>query len=355
MVSAIMDLKNNKRRQQDTMYMEKTAKLRKFLGRIKSTAATSSSGKTTSESSLRISFQDVLNAETKGRWWKVGASWVGNQYRFTDNADRVGNEGGGDNSENKGTKGNSGIVGQKDAEQDEALLRLASKYRMNTDQKRAIFCIIMGCADCEDAFEKLCRGGMLQNRSERDTVRVLMECCGNEKSYNKFYSHLASKICDFQPQCRFSFQLAFWDAFKQFDTMSLRKAANLAKLLFHLVAVHQVLKLTSVIKVIDMSSTEEMEENALIFLTICLTSILEYADDPLLIQNLLASHHPSSKKSVGDEIGLQDDQEGAQASLLVFLLETLKSSPKNKKGSKFRKNYKAAVKALDTDRIENMF
>jgi nucleolar MIF4G domain-containing protein 1 len=343
MISAIMDLKNNRRSKQDTVYTEKAAKLRKVLGRIKSTAAASNKAKTSSESSLRISLQDILNADTKGRWWKVGASWVGNQYRFTEGED------GEETPETKiGKKESRG----KESEHDEKLLRLASKLRMNTDRKRAIFCIIMGGTDCEDAFEKLCRSSFLQNRTERDTVRVLMECCGNEKSFNKFYGHLASRICEFQPQCKFSFQLAYWDMYKQFDTMDTRKAANLAKLLFHLVAIDQALKPLTAIKTIDMSD-DEVDETALVFLTIFLSSIFDHFDDPLQVHAMFASHH--TKKGDTDETEEEEAEEGNQAGLLVFLLETLKASPKNKKGSKFRKNFKAAVKALDTDGLENMF
>jgi nucleolar MIF4G domain-containing protein 1 len=340
MVSAIMDLKNNRRSKQETVYTEKATKLRKVLGRIKSTAATSNKGKT-AESSLRISLQDILNAETKGRWWKVGASWVGNQYRFTDGED------GEKPSETKDAKNESS---DKESVHDEKLMRLASKLRMNTDRKRAIFCIIMGGTDCEDAFEKLCRGSFLQNRTERDTARVLMECCGHEKSFNKFYGHLASRICEFQPQCKFSFQLAFWDSYKQFDTMDARKAANLAKLLFHLVAIDQALKPLAAIKTIHMSE-DDIDETALIFLTIFLSSIFDYFDDPLQVNAMFTSHQVKKGEIDGEE----EEEEGNQASLLVFLLETLKASPKNKKGTKFRKNFKAAVKALDTDGLENMF
>lgn len=334
MLSAIMDLKNNRRRKQDDAYFERVGKLRKLLGRIKSSVQSTKN----SESSLRISLQDILDAETKGRWWKVGASWVGNQYRFSED---------GSDSTKAIPNGNKSIEDNR-SQEDEELLKLASKYRMNTDRKRVIFCIIMGGVDCEDAFEKLCRGSMLQNRSERDTVRVLMECCGNEKSYNKYYGHLANRICEYQPQCKFSLQLAYWDAFKQFDSMDARKAANLAKLLFHLVATHQTLKLMTVIKALEID--EDMEEAGMIFLTILLSDIMEYYDDPNQAKAQFASSQ--GRKSKEDQV---DQEEGFRASLLVFLLETLKASPKNKKGSKFRKNFKAVVKSLDTDGFENMF
>ena len=205
MISAIMDLKNNKRRGQSNAYIEKTTRLRKALGQIKSSVANKTGG-FRSESSQRISLSDLLNADVKGRYWKVGASWIGNQpiNGADDNTTRV------DRKDMPSNENRSGTVAG-----DSKLLKLATKYRMNTDVRRAIFFIIMGSSDCDDAFEKLVRAEMLKNRAERDTVRVLMECCGNEKSYNKYYSHLAARICEFQPQAKFSFQLAFWDAFKR--------------------------------------------------------------------------------------------------------------------------------------------
>jgi nucleolar MIF4G domain-containing protein 1 len=342
MISAIMDLKNNRRKKQDTVYSEKAGKIRKLLGRIKSSAAKSGVSSTSSEASLRMSLEDILNAETKGRWWKVGASWVGNQYRFSEGLEP-------EDTEKRNDECGSYKI---EKEEDEYLLEIASKLRMNTDRKRAIFCIIMGGTDCEDTFEKLCRSSMLQNRSERDVVRVLVECCGQENSYNKFYGHLAARICEFQPQSRFSLQLAYWDVFKQFDSMGVRKVANLAKLLFHLIVVHQTLKLIPVIKTIDISE-EEMEETTLIFLTILFSSILAYYDDPTQVKAHFA--RPVRREDNEETEKIHEQDEGIRAGLLVFFMETLKSSPQNIKGSQFQKNFKAAVKELDSDGFQDMF
>ena len=348
MISTITDLKNNKRRKQDQVHAEKTSRLRKMLGQVKSLVMSTRTGTRASDSSLRLSLDDIKNVETKGRWWKVGASWVGNQFSYRE---KKGDGHSGNDSKSAST------YSTLEEEQDEKLLKLAAKYRMNTDSRRSVFCIIMGSEDCDDAFEKLVRAGMLKNRTERDSVRVLMECCGNEKTYNKFYSHLAARLCDFQPQCRFTFQLAYWDLFKQFEDMKVRKAANLAKLLFHLVAVHDVLHL-SVIKSIDMSSPEQLPEGAVIFLTIFLSSILEYFEDSGAARQWFErSVAPRRKKgsSPGDLLGGEDqlesgdDREALRANLTVFLVQILKSSPKYKKGSKFRSNLKAAVKACDSD------
>lgn len=338
MLSAMMDLKNNKRRAQDVAFAEKTTKLRKSIGHIKSKVATSN-GKA-NDNSLRITLKDIMEADLKGRWWKVGASWVGNQFKYQD-----GDQENSDDDMKKTTKSST-------LESDERLLKLASKYRMNSDIRRSIFCIIMGAADCDDAFEKIVRAGVLKNRNERDTVRVLMECCGNEKNYNKFYEHLAHRICEYQGRCRFTFQLAFWDVFKQFDEMKLRKAANLAKLLFAMVVQHRILKL-NVLKAIDMTSPEELSETSTIFLTIFFSNLLEYLDENAVSDFFSSAIHQGSQRmdteENEDELDHADEAEALRASFTLFFVQVLKSSPKYKKGSKFRTNLKAAIKACDTE------
>jgi nucleolar MIF4G domain-containing protein 1 len=339
MLSAMMDLKNNKRRKQDQGWSDKATKLRKSIGQIKSKVATSN-GKA-SDNSLRITLKDILEAETRGRWWRVGASWSGNQFHDEDRKN--------DEPDEDSTK----IKPSASIGEDDRLLKLASKYRMNSDIRRSVFCIIMGAADCEDAFEKIVRAGVLKNKNERDTVRVLMECCGNEKTYNKFYEHLASRICEYQGRCRFTFQLAFWDIFKQFDDMKLRKSANLAKLLFALTTKHRVLKL-NVLKAIDMASPEDLPETATIFLTIFFSNVMEYFEDESGVSELFASGIHQGKQQSEDEMGEDalghaDEADALRASLTLFFIQVLKSSPKYKKGSKFRVNLKAAIKACDTD------
>mmetsp|Transcript_26630 Transcript_26630/g.30465 ORF Transcript_26630/g.30465 Transcript_26630/m.30465 type:complete len:820 (+) Transcript_26630:102-2561(+) len=321
MLACMTDLKNNKRRKKDTVFSERTVKLRKFLGQIKSDTFRSSDS-----TCLRIRLHDILTVETKGRWWKVGASWIGNQFKHVSDDERNSKE----------------SINPKASQNEDELLKLATKCRMNTDSRRSIFCIIMGSTDCDDAFEKLVRAGMLKNRCERDCVRVLMECCSSEKNHNPFYSFLASRLCDYQPQCKFSFQLAFWDFFKQWDNTTHRKSANLAKLLYHLVAVHQSLKM-SMLKTIDMSN---LEETATIFLTILFSSLFELTDDQDKVRQLIKHGISRSQGSEGEEDRLREN-------LSVFFLQTLKSSPKNKKKSLFRSNLKVAIKVCETSNLED--
>jgi nucleolar MIF4G domain-containing protein 1 len=50
-----------------------------------------------------------------------------------------------------------------------------------------------------------------------------------------------------------------------------------------------------------------------------------------------------------EDMGQVEDDEGLGPSISIFLLQTMKSSPKYKKGTKFRSNLKSAIKACDTE------
>lgn len=75
-----------------------------------------------------------MDPNKKGQWWLSGDS-----VSVTDNIEDV--------------------AGKIDGEITEAqkLIQLASAHGMNTDARKAIFCIIMSGEDCDDAFEKLLR------------------------------------------------------------------------------------------------------------------------------------------------------------------------------------------------------
>ena len=130
----------------------------------------------TSHEPLRVSLEDLHQADTKGKWWLVGAAWGGDplverrelRQSDPDSTDKT--------SEN-------------------ALLKLARKQGMNTDIRRSVFVILMSsdvsisqvsrswhtdirAQDYVDACERL----SLLNLSElqqREVIRVLVHCCGN--------------------------------------------------------------------------------------------------------------------------------------------------------------------------------
>jgi len=363
MVTAITDFKNNKRQQKDIIIAEKSAHFRRVIGRMKSAV---SSNRSVDTNNLRVTIQDILDIETKGRWWKVGAKWAGHdEIKDSTTHDIVDTR----PNESKSKSSSSSAVDKKQ----QKLLKLAIKQRMNTDLRRSIFCIIMGSDDCQDAFENLVHSAMLKGKNEREVVRVIVHCCGQEKVYNPYYTHLANRICEYQPKCKFTFQLAFWDCFKQFDDMKARKAANLAKLLAHLMMNYKLN--LNVLKVIEVSPDDDMSEASIIFLTILFTNIFESLEDSDQVVALLKrgevtpeqlskmAEAKAAKNGGFDDDDDDDDKddlfagnnrEALKENISVFLLHYLQSSPKNKKNSTFRTNLKAAIKSCENDGFDLM-
>lgn len=74
---------------------------------------------------LNISLEDLLSADARGKWWVVGSAWTGHINPSVGASD--------------GKKRNS-----KEAQKfSNKLLELAKKQRMNTDDRRNVFCILM--------------------------------------------------------------------------------------------------------------------------------------------------------------------------------------------------------------------
>ena len=72
---------------------------------------------------LRVSLDDLNSAETRGKWWLVGAAWSGNPLVEAQ-----------ENSKRASTGQNS---------DENALLKLAKRQGMNTDIRRSIFVVLM--------------------------------------------------------------------------------------------------------------------------------------------------------------------------------------------------------------------
>ncbi|KAL7545843.1 hypothetical protein ACHAWF_009192 [Thalassiosira exigua] len=372
MMDAIVELKNNKPRKQDATIREKTNVLKKCVGRVKSSAARSLSGKR-SGSCLRVTLRDLLDAETKGRWWAVGASWTGNQHR---KQLLWGEQDGEDKDEARDEvpkdRSSSSSKGPTNDEED-GLLALASSQRMNTDARRSAFCVVMGSSDCDDAFEKLVRRGILRPKAERDVVRVLVHCCGEERAFNPFYAHLAARICEYHSKSKFTLTLAFWDVMKQLDAFSARKVANLAKLMAHLLGggegqregPEQSCLTIGVLKRIEFSPSD-MPEMLIVFLSVCLTCLFESCNNKS-IRNTFSHGGSNPKKSKSKRKSRDDESDGdddgrngnvqmaekqdlndLRESLSLFLMQYLASSPKNVEGSTFHTNYLAALASCES-------
>jgi len=76
---------------------------------------------------LRVTLEDLHSAESKGKWWLVGAAWGGNPLV--------------DQQHEKNLQRD--VEAGPDDVSNTALLKLAKKQGMNTDIRRSIFVLLM--------------------------------------------------------------------------------------------------------------------------------------------------------------------------------------------------------------------
>lgn len=166
-------------------------------------------------STLKIPMEDLLMSDERGKWWVVGSAWSGKSTSAVPS---------GVESKIQSIV-NSDSISQK-------LLALAKKHRMSTEDRKNVFCIIMGAEDYLDAFEKLLHLGI---KDHKVIVSVLIHCCLAEKSYNPYYAALAQKFCHFDRKYQLGFQYSAWDRIKDIESLKQFQITNFAKFIAHLI------------------------------------------------------------------------------------------------------------------------
>ncbi|KAH8994909.1 armadillo-type protein [Lactarius akahatsu] len=173
MLETLINLKNNKTKRAATQHAggDVTERLKKFLTGLSKTRHL------VAHEPLRVSLADLHSADTRGKWWLVGAAWSGDPLT-------------------------------KVAEN--ALVKLAKKQGMNTDVRRSIFVVLMSSEDYVDACERLAQLNLTEVQ-QREVIRVLVSCCGNEKSYNPYYAFVGQHLCRTSHSYKITLQFCLWD------------------------------------------------------------------------------------------------------------------------------------------------
>ncbi|KAI6697028.1 hypothetical protein NL676_017147 [Syzygium grande] len=240
MLDTICDIKNNKKRTKEDPAPH--TRIKKWLQKLGIENVL-----------LRgIKWSKLLDPDKKGQWWLSG-----DMASKTDNVVEVAN------------------TIDKEVVETQKMLKLASAQRMNTDARRAIFCIIMSGEDYIDAFEKLLRLD-LPGKQDREIMRVLVECCLQEKVFNRYYAVLAAKLCEHDKNHKFTLQFCLWDHFKELESMQLLRSMQLAKFVAEMVASFTLS--LSLLKTVDFSDARQLTAKRIIHFRVLFEAMFEQPD-----------------------------------------------------------------------------
>ncbi|XP_030516242.1 nucleolar MIF4G domain-containing protein 1 isoform X1 [Rhodamnia argentea] len=240
MLDTICDIKNNKKRTKEDPAPH--ARIKKWLQKLGMENVL-----------LRgIKWSKLLDPDKKGQWWLSG-----DMASKTDDVVEVAN------------------TIDKEVVETQKMLQLASAQRMNTDARKAIFCIIMSGEDYIDAFEKILRLD-LPGKQDREIMRVLVECCLQEKAFNKYYTVLAAKLCEHDKNHKFTLQFCLWDHFKELESMQLLRSMHLAKFVAEMVASFTLS--LSLLKTVDFSDARQLTPKRVIHFRMLFEVMFEQPD-----------------------------------------------------------------------------
>ncbi|KAF6826638.1 MIF4G domain-containing protein [Colletotrichum musicola] len=209
MIETISDLKNNKLKagEQDLAILnEHVTRIRKVLGAL-------DTQKVKATEPLRVGLGDLENADKTGKWWLIGASWVGPGVREEHERTKQRSvSGGGDDGEDE-EEGGDALVNDSDDLVTHDYTKLAREQGMNTDVRRAIFIALVAAADYQDAYMRILKL-RLNKYNRREVPNVLVQCAGAQLHYNPYYTLVAKKFCS-DSRIKYAFQDTVWALFRR--------------------------------------------------------------------------------------------------------------------------------------------
>ncbi|KAL2268133.1 hypothetical protein VTJ83DRAFT_2979 [Remersonia thermophila] len=240
MIDTITDLKNNKLKAgvgASALVSEHITRMKKLLGQLKAK-------RTKSSEPMRMGLKDIQDADKKGKWWLVGASWAGRSAGEKDASASAGAAEESDSDES---------ITLDVVEQGPDLTELAREQGMNTDVRRSIFVSVMSAMDYQDALYRILKLRLNKER-QREIPTVLMRCVAAEQHYNPYYMLVAKRACAEYREVRWAFQAGLWKMFGRMgetglgdddddevleedeDAIDMRQIVNLGKMFGALVA-----------------------------------------------------------------------------------------------------------------------
>ncbi|EFX00945.1 nuclear protein [Grosmannia clavigera kw1407] len=270
MIQKIHEVKKSdkkKSRDADSSGFAYAERIRKLLGNLASSRKLEATG------SLRVGLSDIEQADKRGKWWLVGASWAGHEALPAGTGGEFGGDGQGDSkkqsvgdgqqdtavgvAQRKAARGddNDDVVGSwGDAIPDvEELEQLAREQGMNTNARRSIFVTLLSAADSKDAHARLLRLS-LNKYDKREIANVLIRCVGSEQHYNRYYALVARQVCSTDHRMAWVLQVSLWKLFRRLgepmfgeladeedadeedEATDLRRIVNTAKMYGYLIA-----------------------------------------------------------------------------------------------------------------------
>ena len=210
-------------------------------------------------------------------------------------------------------------------DEDDRISNLAAKMKMNTAFKKKVFRVLLTSFDHLE-FGASITSMNLNHKDAREVVRVVIEVCGREKKFNRFYVEILKEMLEEdRKEHKMTINLSYKDSLKNLDTA--KRARNLGVLASHLVGLQG---LDFVYAFADVDFAGLTPEEIVFFVYLFGTALQELSS--------------AEVESLASTVATKDG--GMAADLRKFLKDSLGDWKANVKESMWREKYKRALKIL---------
>ncbi|KAM0448630.1 hypothetical protein ACHAPV_010009 [Trichoderma viride] len=213
MVETINDLGKSKpkaRGLDSGIVSDHVLRIRKKLGELKS-----QSRRLDGLAPMGLSLQDIEKADTRGKWWLVGASVPAKEtYRDLEEEPKSASQ-----------KNERDLTDDEDM--DIVLPDYSKKARgqgFHTSAQIAIFTALMSATDYEHGYRQYA-SLKLKKDDQNEIARVLVQCVGSEANYNEYYALVGKQAC-INNKIRFAFQDRLWRIFRSLGELMFGEEAE---------------------------------------------------------------------------------------------------------------------------------
>jgi pre-mRNA-splicing factor CWC22 len=174
------------------------------------------------------SLEDTLGTEEGTNIFKFDPEWEANEEMYRKfKAEVLGEESGSEDEDGE----DDDDASDSDASEDDVEKAMEIKDQSNTDLvnlRRSIYLTIMSSGGFEEACHKLMRINLPAGR-EDELPSMIIECCSQERTYNKFFGLIGERFCKLNRLWRELFENMFakyYDTIHRYETNRLRIIAQ---------------------------------------------------------------------------------------------------------------------------------
>ncbi|KAI0098818.1 hypothetical protein GGR51DRAFT_419646 [Nemania sp. FL0031] len=157
---------------------------------------------------LRVGLSDIRDSETQGKWWLVGASWLGTQSGQDRGATNKTQD-----DDNEDDLADETITEADDDLGIPDLWQLAREQGFNTEVRQRIFVALHAATDCEGA-DLLVQKLRLNKHQRKEIAEVIVRSGERQNVYNHYYALLADRFSG-DKEMRFQFRRCLTIRFKK--------------------------------------------------------------------------------------------------------------------------------------------